>query len=178
VIRPGDANETAEAWRNAVANRKGPTALVFSRQTVATLDRTEMGPAADLARGAYILKDAPKDMGTAAIIIASGSELGCALEAQENLIAEGIGARVVSMPSWELFEAQPQAWRDKVLPPAVSARVSIEAGSSFGWERWIGGAGKAVGIDRFGASAPGDLVLTKLGIHAGAVEKAVRELLT
>jgi transketolase len=177
VIRPGDANETTEAWRNAVARRNGPTVLVFSRQKMATLDRAEMGPAADLARGAYVLKDAPKSLGTTAIIIASGSELGCALEAQANLVASGIGVRVVSMPCWELFAEQPQAWRDKVLPPAVSARVSIEAGSTFGWERWLGGAGKAIGIDRFGASAPGDLVLTNLGIHADAIEKGVRDLL-
>ncbi len=177
VVRPGDANEATEAWRGAVARRNGPTVLVFSRQKMATLDRTNMGPAADLARGAYILKDAPEALGTHAIIIASGSEVGCALEAQANLVEAGIGVRVVSMPSWELFAAQPQAWRDQVLPPAVSARVSVEAGTTFGWERWLGGAGRAVGIDRFGASAPGDLVLTNLGIHAGAVEKAVRELL-
>ena len=146
VIRPGDANETREAWRSAVAHRSSPTALVFSRQKMATLDRAEMGPAEDLARGAYILKDAPESLGTQAILIATGSEIGCALAAQESLVAAGIGVRVVSMPSWELFAEQPAAWRDKVLPPAVTARVSMEAGTTFGWERWIGSAGKAVGI--------------------------------
>ncbi|MDG1499281.1 MAG: transketolase [Planctomycetota bacterium] len=177
VIRPGDANETREAWRSAVAHRSSPTALVFSRQKMATLDRAEMGPAEDLARGAYILKDAPESLGTQAILIATGSEIGCALAAQESLVAAGIGVRVVSMPSWELFAEQPAAWRDKVLPPAVTARVSMEAGTTFGWERWIGSAGKAVGIDRFGASAPGDLVLDQLGINAPAAEAAIRDLL-
>ena len=179
VVRPGDANEAAEAWRQALQRRNRPTVLVFSRQGMATLDRsagTGLAPAAELARGGYILADADETLGVRAVVVASGSELGLALEARERLQAEGIGVRVVSMPSWELFEEQPLAWREAVLPPAVTARVSIEAGATFGWERYVGTAGVALGIDRFGASAPGDEVLTQLGMTADAVETAVRRL--
>lgn len=179
VIRPGDANEAAEAWRCALERRTRPTVLVFSRQGMATLDRaagTGLAPASEVARGGYVLVDWDPTHTSQAIVIASGSELGLALEARERLQAEGIGVRVVSMPSWELFEEQPAAWRDAVLPPAVTARVSIEAGASFGWERYVGSAGVALGIDRFGASAPGDEVLTRLGMTADAIETAVRKL--
>ena len=180
VIRPGDANEAAEAWRQAAQRRKAPTVLVFSRQGMPTLDRsggTGLAPASELARGGYVLIDADETLGLQAIVIASGSEVGLALEARERLHNEGIGVRVVSMPSWELFDAQPKAWREAVLPPAVTARVSIEAGITQGWERYVGGAGIALGINRFGASAPGDLVLDRLGMNADAVETAVRRLL-
>lgn len=180
VIRPGDANEAREAWSQAAQRRNGPTTLVFSRQNMATLDRTGgsgLAPAEELARGAYTLADADEKLGLGAIVIATGSEVGIALEARERLAHEGIGVRVVSMPSWELFEAQPVAWREAVLPPAVTARVSIEAGVTQGWERYVGGAGIALGIDRFGASAPGELVLERLGMTADAIETAVRRLL-
>ena len=179
VVRPGDANEAAEAWRQALQRRSRPTVLVFSRQGMATLDRsagTGLAPAAEVARGGYILADADETLGVRAVVIASGSEVGLALEARGRLQAEGIGVRVVSMPSWELFEEQPQAWREAVLPPAVTARVSIEAGVTLGWERYVGTAGVTLGIDRFGASAPGGEVLTQLGMTADAVETAVRRL--
>jgi len=180
VIRPCDANEAREAWRQAVLNRKGPTTLVFSRQGLTTLDRqggSGIAPAEELARGGYILSEADEKLGVQAIVIATGSEVGIALEAQARLHDEGHGVRVVSMPSCELFDAQPAAWREAVLPPAVTARVSIEAGVTLGWERYTGGAGTPIGIDRFGASAPGDLVLERLGMTPDAIETAVRRLL-
>ncbi|MDF1798240.1 MAG: transketolase [Planctomycetota bacterium] len=179
VVRPGDASEAREAWRQAIARRNGPTALVLSRQGMETLSRTGssgIAPAEELARGGYVLADADEKLGPGAIVIATGSELGIALEARERLQAEGIGVRVVSMPSWELFAEQPAAWREAVLPAAVTARVSVEAGATFGWERWTGGAGINLGIDRFGASAPGGLVLERLGMTADAIETAVRKL--
>lgn len=180
VIRPCDASEAREAWRQAVLNRKGPTTLVFSRQGLLTLDRQSnrgLGPAEELARGGYILSEANENLGVQAIVIATGSEVHLALEAQRRLHDEGHGVRVVSMPSCELFESQPAAWRDTVLPPAITARVSIEAGVTLGWQRYTGTAGIALGIDRFGASAPGDLVLERLGMTSDAVETAVRRLL-
>ena len=180
VIRPGDANEAREAWRQALARRDGPTALVFSRQGMETIERaghSGHAPAEELARGGYVLADADETLGLSAIVIATGSEVGLALEARARLADEGVGVRVVSMPSWELFAEQPAAWREAVLPAAVTARVSVEAGATFGWERWTGGAGANLGIDRFGASAPGGLVLERLGMTADAVESAVRRLL-
>lgn len=180
VIRPGDANEAAEAWRQALQRRKSPTVLVFSRQGMPTLDRSAgagFAPASELARGGYVLADWDETLPLQAIVIATGSELGHAIEARERLQAEGIGVRVVSLPSWELFDEQPAAWREAVLPAAVTARVSLEAGATFGWERFVGSAGVALGIDRFGASAPGDLVLERLGMSADAIETAVRKLL-
>jgi transketolase len=180
VIRPCDANEAREAWRQAVLNRKGPTTLVFSRQGLPTLDRTGgsgIAPAEELARGGYILSEADEKLGLQAIVIATGSEIHLALEAQARLHDEGYGVRVVSMPSCELFDAQPAAWREAVLPPAVTARVSIEAGVTLGWERYTGGAGTPLGINRFGASAPGGLVLERLGMTADAIETTVRRML-
>lgn len=180
VIRPCDANEAREAWRQAVLNRRGPTTLVFSRQGLATLDRqggSGLAPAEELARGGYILSEADEKLGVQAIVIATGSEVHLALEAQARLRDEGYGVRVVSMPSCELFERQPSAWREAVLPPAVTARVSIEAGVTLGWERYTGSAGTPIGINRFGASAPGGQVLERLGMTADAIETAVRRLL-
>ena len=172
VVRPGDANEAVEAWRLAMERRDGPTALVLSRQNLPVLDRKRTAPAAGLARGAYVLLDADDPE---VILIATGSEVAVALAAREQL--SGVRARVVSMPCWEAFAAQPQAYRDQVLPPSVRARVSVEAGVTFGWSAWIGDLGQAVGIDRFGASAPGELVLEKLGITADAVTAAARRSL-
>jgi transketolase len=162
VVRPADAAETVEAWRLALQHRTGPVALVLSRQKLPALDRRTLAPAADLQRGAYVLAGG----GAAApevILIATGSEVQLALAAREALGAKGIAARVVSMPSWELFEAQPQAYRDQVLPPEVQARVSVEAGSPFGWERYVGPLGAIIGVARYGASAPGGVVMRELG---------------
>ncbi len=153
IVRPCDGAESAEAWRFALERTKGPTGLVLSRQKLAGIDRTKMASAKGLHQGAYVLSDAaggaPK-----AIIMATGSEVQLALQAQEQLAKDGVAARVVSMPCWEAFRAQPQAYRDQVLPPAVTARVSIEAGTTFGWREWVGDRGVCIGVDRYGASAP------------------------
>jgi transketolase len=154
TIRPGDANETAAAWRVAIERRHGPTALILTRQGLPVVD----GPA-DVARGGYVLED-----GDDCAIIATGSELWVAVEARRLLAVDGISARVVSLPSWELFAAQPQEYRDAVLPPGLRPRVSVEAASPFGWERWVGEGGAIVGIDSFGESGPGQEVLDHLGI--------------
>jgi transketolase len=176
VVRPCDANETAEAWRYAMDHRNRPIALVLTRQKVPTLDRRAHAPAAHTQKGAYVLRDAsatPPD----ALVIATGSEVHVALAAQKQLEDAGVKTRVVSMPCWEAFAAQPQIYRDQVLPPAVRARVSIEAGVTFGWSTWLGSAGVAVGIDRYGASAPGDLLMEKLGLTPQAVVDAVKKSL-
>ncbi|MBI2460569.1 MAG: transketolase, partial [Candidatus Rokubacteria bacterium] len=151
TLRPADATETAEAWRVAL-QRHGPTALILSRQALPVLDRAKLASASGVARGAYVLADGawPPDV----ILIASGSEVHIALEAQRILGERGIGARVVSMPSWELFDGQPEAYRAEVLPPSVSARVAIEAGRSLGWSAYVGDRGTIIALDRFGASAP------------------------
>jgi transketolase len=167
VFRPADANETVAGWKVALT-RKGPTGLVLSRQDLPVV--TEPGaPGAE--RGAYVLAD-----GGDAIIIATGSEVSVALAARDELAKRGSKVRVVSMPCWELFQAQDAAYRESVLPRAMTARVSIEAGVTLGWREWIGDRGIAVGIDRFGASAPGDVVLDKLGINAASVVAAVGRL--
>jgi transketolase len=162
TIRPGDANETAEAWRFIMAQRHEPVALVLSRQALPTLDRTKFAPASGLVHGAYILADAA-DGKPQVILIATGSEVGLAVRAYEQLTQEGIQARVVSMPSWELFEKQPAAYRASVLPPEVAARVSIEQASTFAWERYVGLRGKSVGMQTFGASAPLQELQKKFG---------------
>lgn len=174
VIRPADANETAEAWRYAIEAR-GPIALALSRQNLPVIDRKRYAPAAGLKMGAYTVsdsKDAP-----ALIIIATGSELHLALAAKEVLGVEGVGVRVVSMPSWEIFERQPKTYRDSVLAPDVGARVAIEAGSSMGWHRWVGPRGIIIGIDRFGTSAPGEVAMEKLGMTTDRIVQAAKELL-
>ena len=176
VLRPCDGPETVEAWRCALLESKRPTALVLSRQGVRTLDRERLADASLLARGAYVLSE-PSDLPVRAILIATGAEVHVALEAQECLAARGVGARVVSMPSWELFEEQDAEWRESVLPASVEARVSVEAGATFGWERYLGPRGVAVGIDRFGASAPGDVLLEHFGFTAERVVDAVRTVL-
>jgi transketolase len=153
TIRPGDANEVVEAWRVIMQLRHEPVALVLSRQAMPTLDRTVYASASGVARGAYVLADPPAGE-PELILIATGSEVGLAVGAYEQLTAEGIRARVVSMPSWELFEQQPDEYRDSVLPPQVTARVAIEQASTFGWERYVGATGAIVGMSTFGASAP------------------------
>ncbi|MDP9189862.1 MAG: transketolase, partial [Actinomycetota bacterium] len=171
VIRPGDANETAEAWRVALEDVEGPVCLLLTRQGLPVLDQRKLAPASGLARGAYVLRE-PEAGSLDAIVIATGSEVSVALEAQEQLASDGVGVRVVSMPCVELFAAQSEDYRREVLPPGKPA-VSVEAGVSFGWERY---ADASVSIERFGASAPGDEVLRQLGITAEAVRAAVREL--
>jgi transketolase len=176
LIRPGDANEAVEAWRVAMEHREGPIGLVLSRQKLPVFDRARFGPARDLARGAYVLAEAaggsPK-----LLLIASGSEVGLAMEARERLEKEGVATRVVSMPSWELFEKQPAEYRESVLPKAVRARLAIEAGATLGWKRWVGDAGDVVGLDRFGASAPGEIVMRELGFSVENVVARARALL-
>ncbi len=173
LLRPADAAETAMAWKVALERRDGPVLLVLTRQKLPTLDRATYAPAEGLLKGGYVLADSPT--GTLdVILIGTGSEVHVALEARAQLEAEGIGARVVSLPSWELFSEQEQKYRDEVLPPGTGARVAVEAASPFGWERWVGERGAIVGIDRFGSSAPGGLVLSKLGITPEHVVEAAR----
>ena len=174
VIRPADANETVEAWRVALT-RSGPTALALSRQNLPILDRSQLAPASELARGGYILADA-NDGRPDVILIATGSEVAVALEARQRLAAEGIGARVVNLPSWELFEAQPQSYREAVLPPAITRRVGIEAAVRLGWDRYIGPQGVFIGLDRYGASAPYKTLAEKFGFTAANVADAARRL--
>ena len=175
IVRPADANETTEAWRWAMNRKDGPTALVLTRQKIVTFDRSGRGSAKDLSKGAYVLADSNE--GTAqAIIIATGSEVTLALEAQELLAKEGVGCRVVSMPCWELFEAQDANYRESVLPEALEARVAVEAGVSFGWERFVGRKGRIIGLDRFGASAPGAVNFEKFGFTAENVAAVVKSL--
>ena len=177
VLRPGDGNETAEAWRVAMERTEGPTALVLTRQKIATFDREGQGSAAGVRRGAYVLADAEGESLPDAILIATGSEVTLALAARELLSQSGVRARVISMPCWELFEAETDEYRESVLPEAVKARVSVEAGVTFGWERYLGSTGRAIGIDRFGASAPGNIVFEKLGLTADSVAATVKRLL-
>ncbi|MCK6554363.1 transketolase [Candidatus Binatia bacterium] len=176
VIRPADAFETAAAWRWTMAYRDGPVALILTRQKVPVLDRREALPGGGLDRGAYVIAEsaggAPQ-----AILIATGSEVEVALAARAALARDGLRVRVVSMPSWELFAAQSAEYRETVLPRNVAARVSIEAGVTLGWERWIGAHGRAIGVDRFGSSAPGDLIFEKYGVTAAGAARSVRELL-
>ncbi len=174
LFRPADANETAEAWRQTLL-AKGPTALVLSRQNLPVIDRERFAPASGVERGAYVLADPPGG-NPEAILIATGSEVAVALEAWEVLSAEGIRLRIVSMPSWELFDCQEDSYRESVLPRSVRARVSVEAGIRMGWEKWVGLDGIPIGIDRYGASAPGGISREKFGLTAPHVAEAVRSL--
>ena len=175
VLRPGDANEVVEAYRVVAPLRHGPGVLALSRQALPTLDRQKYAPAAGVARGAYVLADAPGGE-PAVILIASGSELILAVEAHEQLLAEGIRSRVVSMPSWDLFEHQPKEYRDSVLPPDVKARVAVEQASTFGWERYVGDAGLVIGMKTFGASAPLKALQERFGFEPEHVAAAARRL--
>ena len=175
VLRPADATETVEAWKVALERKDGPTVLVLTRQNVPVLDRSRLAPADGVRRGAYVLKEAQGAL--QAILLASGSEVHVALAAAEQLEAEGIGARVVSMPSWELFRQQEAAYRESVLPPEVTVRVAVEAGVGQGWEQFVGCRGSIVGIERFGASAPGKVLFEKFGFTPERVAGEVRALL-
>jgi len=174
TLRPGDANEVAEAWRVIMQMHHEPAVLVLSRQALPTLDRTKYAPASGLQKGAYVLADAPGGKPDV-LLLATGSEVALCVEAYEKLKTEGVKARVVSMPSWELFEHQPRDYRDSVLPPQVTARVSVEQASTFGWARYIGPTGCAIGMTTFGASAPLKELLKKFGFTVDNVVTAAKE---
>ena len=176
TLRPADANEVVEAYRYVMQLRHVPAVLALSRQPLPTLDRNKYAAASGLARGAYVLADAPGGE-PEVILIASGSEVSLAVEAHEKLRADGIRARVVSMPSWEIFEHQTQEYRDSVLPPGVTARVAVEQASTLGWERYVGSRGRVIGMQTFGASAPLKELQTKFGFQPDRVVAVAREQL-
>ena len=176
TLRPADANEVVEAYRYILELRHKPAVLVLSRQPLPTLDRSRYAPASGLARGAYVVADPPGG-NPELILIASGSELILAVNAHETLLAEGVRSRVVSMPSWDIFDQQPKDYQDGVLPPAVNARIAIEQASTFGWERFIGGSGRIIGMKTFGASAPLKELQRKFGFEPGRVVATAKELL-
>jgi len=173
TIRPGDANEVAEAWRTIMPFHHQPVVLVLSRQNMPTLDRTKYASAEGLRHGAYVLAD-PADGDPKVILMATGTEVSLAVDAYEALTAEGVRARVVSMPSWELFERESQEYRDSVLPPHVNARVAVEQAASFGWERYVGRTGGIVAMNTFGASAPLKDLQKKFGFTPDGVVAAAK----
>ena len=176
VVRPADANETAETWRMAMEYKEGPIAIILTRQNVPVIDRTRFNPANGLRKGAYILADSSSAK-PEIILMATGSEVHLALEVYERLRNEGIGVRVVNMPSWELFEKQPEQYRSEILPPEITVRMSIEAGVTLGWHKYAGLGGEIVGIDHFGASAPGKTVLKEFGFTSENVLDRIKALL-
>ncbi len=176
VIRPADANETAVAWKVAVARRNGPTLLALTRQNVPTLDRSRFAPATGLERGAYVLADLGRGR-PRLLLMASGSEVHLIVQAGLRLAEERIPVRLVSFPSWELFAAQDEAYRSSVLPPAIRARLAVEAGVSMGWERWVGAEGTVLGVNRFGTSAPEKEVYRHLGLTVEGIVAQARQLL-
>jgi transketolase len=181
VIRPADPAEVSEAWRIAILRRHGPTALALTRQKVPIIDRTRYASAAGLRRGAYVLAEAEGTNGASVtsriILIATGSEVALAFAAREALQQEGVATRVVSMPCWELFEEQPQEYRNEILPPLVPARLAIEAGVRQGWDRYVGPKGDVVCLDRFGGSGPGDVAMRELGFTLDNILEHARQLL-
>jgi transketolase len=176
TLRPGDANEVVEAYRYVMQLRHQPAVLALSRQPLPTLDRSKYAPASGVARGAYVLADPPGG-NPEVILIATGSEVCLAVEAHEKLLAGGIRSRVVSMPSWDIFDHQAQEYRDSVLPRGVKARVAIEQGSTLGWERYVGESGRIIGMTTFGASAPLKELQRKFGFQPERVIEVVKELL-
>jgi transketolase len=185
VIRPADSAEVSEAWRIAILRRHAPTALALTRQKVGVIDRTRYSSAEGLRRGGYVLAEA-ETIGTGSgdrvndpqlILIATGSEVSLAMEARDSLQKEGVATRVVSMPCLELFEEQPEDYRNQVLPPSVTARLAIEAGVRQCWDRYVGLEGDVICLDRFGASAPGDVAMRELGFNVENVLKHARALL-
>jgi transketolase len=176
TLRPGDANEVVEAYRYIMQLRHKPAALVLSRQPLPTFDRTKYAPASGVSQGAYILADSP-NANPEVIFIATGSEVSLAIEAHEQLRSEGIRSRVVSMPSWDIFENQPRDYRDTVLPPAIKARVAIEQASAFGWERYVENEGHVIGMKTFGASAPLKELQKKFGFEPAQVVAVAKALL-
>jgi transketolase len=176
TLRPGDANEVVEAYRYIMKLRHKPAVLALSRQPLPTLDRSKYAPAAGVSQGAYVLADAPGGK-PEVILIGSGSELILAVQAHEQLRAEGIRSRVVSMPSWDIFEHQSREYQDSVLPPEVEARVAVEQASTFGWERYVGAKGRVIGMHTFGASAPLKELQKKFGFEPDQVVAVAKELL-
>jgi transketolase len=177
VLRPADANEVAEAWRVALSLKHEPACLILSRQNLPTFDRTRYAPASGVRRGAYVLADAGNGKPDV-ILMATGSEVGLCVEVYEKLRAEGAAARVVSMPSWELFEHQPEDYRSSVLPPDVTRRVAVEQASTLGWERYTGLRGTILGMKTFGASAPLKELLVKFGFTGENVYAAAKQQLS
>jgi transketolase len=177
TLRPGDANEVVEAWKLIMQLKHEPVALILSRQAMPTIDRTKFGAASGLAKGAYVLADATGGKPDV-ILMGTGSEVGLCMSAWEALSKDGVKARVVSMPSWELFEHQSQEYRDSVLPPAVTGRVAVEQASTFGWHRYVGLTGAAIGMKTFGASAPLKELQKKFGFTLDAVVAAAKQQLT
>jgi transketolase len=176
VFRPGDANEVTESYKVAIQHTHGPSTLVFSRQPMPTIDRTKYAPASGVAKGGYVLADA--DGGKPEVILmGTGTELQHCVAAYEKLKAEGIKARVVSMPCWEIFDQQDATYKESVLPAAVTARVSIEMGATLGWDRYVGPKGKMIGMHSFGASAPLKDLLPKFGFGSEFVVTAAKQLL-
>jgi transketolase len=172
VIRPADANEVVEAYKIAMRRSDGPVAVILTRQKTPTFDRAKLAPADGVQKGGYVLCDAAGGA-PHVVLMATGSEVALALAAQEKLLTQGIRARVVSLPSWEIFAAQSPEYKESVIPRAIKARVSIEAGITLGWQRWVGDEGVAIGIDRFGASAPGGVLMKQFGFQADTVVRAV-----
>ena len=177
VLRPADANEVVEAYRYIMQLRHQPAVLALSRQPLPTFDRKKYASAAGVARGAYVMADAAAGRSPEIILIASGSEVSLAVDAHESLSREGIRSRIVSMPSWDIFERQPQSYRESVLPPQVPARIAIEQGSTIGWERYVGAAGKVIGMKTFGASAPLKELQRKFGFEPARIVVTAKELL-
>ena len=176
TLRPADANEVVEAYRYVLQLRHKPAVLVLSRQPLPTLDRSRYSPASGVARGAYALADTPGG-NPEIILIASGSEVSLAVNAHEALVSQGIRSRVVSMPSWDIFDLQSQEYRDSVLPRAVKLRIAIEQASTFGWERYVGNSGRIIGMQTFGASAPLKELQRKFGFEPDRVVAVAKELL-
>jgi transketolase len=176
-LRPADANETVEAWKVALRHRDGPVGLMLTRQNLPTIDRGTYGPASGVARGAYVLADAAGDEAPELILIASGSEVALALEAHERLAAEGVHSRVVNLASWQLFGRQDADYRESVLPAACRRRLAVEAGVTFGWERWVGDEGEVIGLDRYGASAPAGTLFEQFGFTADNVYARAKAVL-
>jgi transketolase len=176
VLRPGDANEVVEAYRYVLQLRHQPAVIALSRQPLPTFDRNKYASAAGLARGAYVMADAPAGP-PEIILIASGSEVSLIVKAHEELASQGIRSRVVSMPSWDIFEHQPQSYRESVLPPEVKPRIAVEQGSVLGWERYVGADGCVIGMKTFGASAPLKELQRKFGFEPERVVAIAKELL-
>jgi transketolase len=176
TLRPADANEVVEAYRYILRRTHVPVALILSRQALPILDRSKYAPASGLSRGAYVLGEAPGG-DPEVILIATGSEVSLAVDAHETLLAEGVRSRVVSMPSWEIFDHQPQEYRDDVLPPEIKARVAVEQGSTLGWERYTGLDGRIIGMKTFGASAPLKELQRKFGFEPRRVVEEAKKVI-
>ena len=176
-LRPADANETVEAWKIALQTTDAPIGLMLTRQNLPTIDREKYAPASGIARGAYVMDDASGGGAPDVILIASGSEVALALEAHERLVAEGVRSRLVNMASMRLFERQDADYRESVLPPSCSSRVAVEAGVTFGWDRWVGDGGVVIGVDHFGASAPAGTLFQEFGFTADNVYARAKSLL-